>query len=308
MKTVFTITSLLFLIISCRNSVEKKDSTESGEHVSYNSWSISSVNDWATNAGLLNIESIAYDKGQEVFYASNGLNYKPGTDGFISKLSKDGSLLELKWITGLNRPTGMAIRDSILYVADVNSLVLINTKNGRIVKRLMEPVANSGLNDVAINKKGEVYVSASFVHSILKLDREKLEVWLKDEEKLTWANGLIAEDTKLIVAGLHLSSVDTSSKQTSRIELNPIIKDFDGITPDGLGGYFLTTVENSGLFYFDEQKNVYNLMQNDTYFGDIEFNPYNKRLYCPRGKKATGDFFITEFSMKEQFQTKNKHQ
>ena len=306
MKTVFTITSLLLLMIGCRNSVEKKDSAEPDELVSFNSWSISSTNDWATNVGLLNVESITYDKRQEVFYASNGLNYKPGTDGFISKLSKDGNLLELKWVTGLNRPTGMAIHDSILYVADVNSLVLINTENGRIVKRFMEPAANSGLNDVAINKKGEVYVSASFIHSILKLDGEKLGIWLKDEEKLKWANGLITEDTELIVAGLHLTSIDTASKQATKIELNSTIKDFDGITSDGLGGYFLTTVENSGLFYFDGQKGIHKLMQNDTYFGDIEFNPYSKRLYSPRGKKATAEFFITEFSMKEQFQTKKQ--
>ncbi|MEW7289941.1 hypothetical protein [Aquimarina sp. 2304DJ70-9] len=306
MKITIIITSLFFILTSCSNQKRKIDSNEFDKVASLSNWQISSAKNLVNNKGLLNVESILYDKANQVFYATNGIHYKVGENGFISKISKNGDLLELKWITGLNRPTGMAIHNSILYVADVNSLVLINTKTGKIIERFLEPTANSGLNDVAINKKGEIYVSASFIHSILKLNKGRLEIWLKEEEKLKWANGLIAEDKQIVVAGLDLSSINIDSKQVTRIALNSSVKDFDGIAPDGLGGYFLTTVENSSLFYFDGQNSIYKLMEDSAYFGDITFNSNLKKLYAPRGEKTTSEFFITEFKMEQRSLTKNK--
>ncbi|MCL6274942.1 hypothetical protein M3P19_13050 [Muricauda sp. 2012CJ35-5] len=277
------ILSLVLILIGCKN---QSDQTA-------RSWDIPSSKNW-NHHGFLNVESITYDNLNQVFYVSNGLDYKPGSNGFISKISKEGQLMDLKWVTGLNRPTGMAIYDSILYVADVNSLVQINTKNGKIINRFAEPISNSGLNDVAITKKGEVFVSASFVHSIFKLNNGVLEQWLKEPEKLKLANGICFQNDKLVVAGLDISSIDLGSKEIALLPLNPMIKDFDGISPDGQGGYFLTTVENSGLYYFNGKENIIKLLQTDAYFGDIEFNPKNNVLYAPRGEKNAAEFFISE--------------
>ncbi|WP_299529127.1 hypothetical protein [Ulvibacterium sp.] len=287
MKSRITILSLFFIIIGCKYQPDKNNPY----------WQVSSTKTWGVNEGLLNVESIAYDTAHHVFYATNGMNYEPGTNGFISKISKDGKLLDLKWIAGLSRPTGMAIYDSILYVADVNALVLVNTKKGQIIDRIVEPIANSGLNDVAITEKGDVYVSASFVHAILKLNNRKLEVWSKDSERLKWANGLLAENKRVLVAGLDMSAIDIDSKKISKIEFSPSVQDFDGLSPDGQGGFFLTTVENSGLYYFDGENSIHKLMGNDTYFGDIEFIANSKKLYIPRGKKETAEFFITEVNL-----------
>lgn len=300
MKIKIITTFLFFLCLSCGKQKGESKPDESGKRASFGKgWSISSTNDWVKNEGLLNVESIIYDEVNQVFYATNGIDYEPGTNGFISKISENGKLQELKWIEHLNRPTGMAIQDSLLYVADVNSLVVINTRNGKIVEKFLEPIANSGLNDVSISKKGKVYVSASFVHSIFRLNNGTLELWSKDEEKLKWANGLIANDKQIVVAGLNLSTINTDSKRITQIELNAPIKDFDGIVADGLGGYFLTTVENSGLFHVNAQKNITKLMEGDVYFGDLEFNPDRKEIYIPRGNKKTGEFFITVFTVEK---------
>lgn len=294
------ITCCLFsFILGC---VEQKTNTEdkSDQHASFGKdWAIPSTNEWSKNEGLINVESIIYDEANQVFYASNGTNYGLGTTGFISKISDKGILQELKWVKELNRPTGMAIFDSLLYVADVNSLIVINTKSGEILDKYLEPIANSGLNDVAVSQQGEVYVSASFVHSIFKLTNGQLIAWVKDEEKLKWANGVITNDTQLLVAGLDLSTINTNSKKISLIELNTPIKDFDGIVSDGDGGYFLTTVENSGLFHLDEQKNITKLMEEDIYFGDLEFSPEQKKIYVPRGNKKNNEFFISVIEMEK---------
>lgn len=300
MKAQIVSLLLVFLFLSCvkQKRENKLDSSEQLAQPEKN-WVISSTTDWVKNKGLINVESIIYDKENKVFYATNGVNYGLGTDGFISKITENGIVEKLKWIDSLNRPTGMAIHDSLLYVADVNSLIVINTGNGSIVKKYLEPIPNSGLNDVCISKKGEVFVSASFVHSIFKLDYENLVSWIQDEEKLKWANGLIANDKELLVAGLNLSTIDLNTKVISKIDLNPPTKDFDGITGDGSNGYFLTTVENSGLFHLNKQKNIIKLMQEDVYFGDMTFNPNQKKIYIPRGNRKTDEFFITVFTLLE---------
>jgi hypothetical protein len=300
MKLIIIILLFVFLYPGCSKLNRERRLNEMEKGSSGKVWSINSTNDWMKNKGLLNVESIEYDKKQQVFYASNGLNYKPGIDGYISKISMDGSPLALEWVAGLNRPTGMAIFDSILYVADVNVLVLININNGKIIERVSEPIANSGLNDVAITKNGEVFVSASFVHAILKLNSGKLEIWLRDEEKLKWANGLVAEEDRIIVGGLDLSSISLDSKHLTKIELNTSVQDFDGMVSDGFGGYFLTTVESSSLFYFDGKTCIYKLKEESAYFGDLAFNPDGNKLYVPRGNKTTAEYFITEMKMNSQ--------
>ena len=294
MKTFIAVFSLCLAIVSCNPRSNKTNTT----------WEVHTSNDWLKNKGLINIESIVYDKSRDVFFVTNGKNYKPGTDGFISKIAKDGSLIDLKWVTSLSRPTGMAIYDSILYVADVNALILIDINNGEIIDRIIEPVPNSGLNDVSVNQIGEVFVSASFVHSVFKLENRKLELFLKDNEKLKWANGLFAENNRLLVGGLGISIIDLNTRAISKIDLKPDIKDFEGIAADGQGGYFLTTVENSSLYHFDGLHRVTRLLENDAYFGDLEFNTTNNTLYIPRGNRSTGDFFVTSLSVNKALLTK----
>nr|WP_298794205.1 hypothetical protein [uncultured Allomuricauda sp.] len=305
--TVLTIL-LLSLCVSCgkQNKKGKHPSSEKDIISLKSSWHITSTTDWVNNQGLLNVESIVHDASNQVFYASNGENYGLGTNGFISKISKDGTLQELKWIEGLNRPTGMAIRDSLLYVADVNALIVINTKKGTVVERFLEPVTNSGLNDVAINDKGEVYVSASFVHSICKLKDGELILWAKDEERLKWANGLVATNKEIIVAGLDISTIDLDSRRIDSIQLNPSIKDFDGLIPDGNDGFFVTTVENSGFYHINKQMQVTKILEDAPYFGDLEFDRANKTIYIPRGNRKTNEFYITVCTMEEWSDTKNR--
>lgn len=258
---------------------------------------ITSSANWAEESGLSNVESIIHDSSNKCFYASNGKEYKAGTDGFISKISESGEVTSLKWVEGLNRPTGMAIRDSILYVADVNVLVLIDISTGSIIDRLAEPIANSGLNDVAIDQNGDIFVTASFVHSVFKVINGTLEPWLRGDEKLTWANGILVHQDQLLVGGMNLNSIDIASKEIKAIDMGPIAKDFDGLTKDGAGGYFLSTVENSALWHINKSGKVMKLSDGEAYFGDMDYIPSLNKLYVARGNLITSDFFITEYSL-----------
>lgn len=285
---------LLFLIcLSCNLNEVSSSKNGATNHPNNINWRINSINKWAANAGLINVESIIYDETNDVFYATNGLDYKEGTDGFISKISASGQMEELKWVAGLNRPTGMAILDSLLYVADVNRLLSINTRNGNINDRFIQPMENSGLNDVAISPEGKVFVTASFVHSVFSLEGSELLLWTQDEEKLKWANGIVSTTGGLIVGGTNLSNIDAKSKEITHLTLDPRIVDFDGLAADGMGGYFVTTVENSGLFHIDKRSNVTKLISEEIYFADLVFDQENKRLFIPRGDKTAREYFIS---------------
>ncbi|MGX1929052.1 hypothetical protein [Flagellimonas sp. 2504JD4-2] len=294
MRLVFSFTFFLFFILmGCRNHGKTNTEEKPNSHSeTQNSWYIDSTAEIAKNEGLLNVESIVYDKSNKVLYASNGKDYKPGVEGFISKISLDGTVANLKWVPNLNRPTGMALKDSILYVADVDALIAINTGSGEIVAKYDQPVKNSGLNDVAINANGEVFVSASFVHSIFRLRNNVLESWVTDSKALQWANGLSADNESVMVGGLSLTTISVDSVKIQSVKTNPIIKDFDGIQPDGQGGYFLTTVEHSGLYHLNSEGVSTKLMDGEAYFGDLEFIPDENRIYIPRGNHKTNDYFI----------------
>ena len=117
---------------------------------------------WATERVLKTPESILYDEARDVLYVSN-INGSPmGKDGngFISKLSTGGEILDLEWVTGLNAPKGAGIAGGTLYVTDIDELVEIDIEAGVVVQRYAAPGAIF-LNDLAVDRKGNVYISDS---------------------------------------------------------------------------------------------------------------------------------------------------
>lgn len=113
------------------------------------------------DAGFKTPESILYDPEQDVYLVSNidGNPAELDKNGFISKLSPDGKVSELKWIDGskpateLNAPKGMAIVGDKLYVADVTTLRIFDRKTGKALGKLRVPGATF-LNGLAASPDG----------------------------------------------------------------------------------------------------------------------------------------------------------
>ncbi len=262
-------------------------------------WEVESSTDFLSGQGLRKVESIVCDRSVGVLYASSGENYEVGTSGFISRISLEGELLDLRWVERLNRPTGMALADSILYVADVNRLVAINTADASVIATFESPIANPGLNDVVVSEAGEVFISASAIHGVFKLNDGHLELWLQDEKNLEWANGLAVKDQQILVAGMNLSSVNMSTKSVSKMTIDSEIQDFEGIVPDGFGGFFLTTVGNSALYHLDPKNNITRLDSGIAYFGDLAFDGPTRSVFVPRGNASSEEYFISRYSLRE---------
>lgn len=286
-KPLISYLVIIGLILSCETPSKPKSDSSSML------WKITKTEDWFKDDGLSNPESVIYDPLHDVLYISNGTNYAPGNTGFISRASSDGQSMQLKWVSGLNRPTGMALQDSILFAADVNVLVAIDTRDGAILQKYPEPVSGSGLNDVVVNESGDIFVSASATSSILRLINGQLTNWVSDGEQLKYVNGLLIEKREIFAGGLHLSAIDLYAKHIRKIPNAPTIRDIEGMVSDGNGGYFLTTVDQSALYFLASDQKSYSMLEGNSYFGDLSFNSRQRTLYIPRGNFESGEFFIT---------------
>lgn len=148
-------------------------------------------------------ESVATDGA--FFYVSNvGAKLEPSAkdgDGFISKLDKDGNIIDLKWIADedLHAPKGMAIVKGVLYVADVDKVRGYKIKNKEKVFNLdFSPEATVYLNDLAVKDNNTLFVSATDIGFIYEINLKGQGTYkmLDIYSDLTGVNGLEYDKAK----------------------------------------------------------------------------------------------------------------
>ena len=121
-----------------------------------------------TIAGFSTPESVKWDSASGYWFVSNINGAPPAKDGngFISRLTRDGTVDSLHFISGgkngvtLNGPKGMAIIGDTLFVADIDAIRAFNKTTGAAIHSW--DVAKQGakfLNDVAVTPNGDVYVT-----------------------------------------------------------------------------------------------------------------------------------------------------
>lgn len=154
---------------------------------------------WASKAVFSVPESVFYNPETQQIYVSNinGKSDVKDHNGFISKLDKDGKVVDLVWVKHLDAPKGMALEGDNLYVSDIHRLVKINVQTGRVIRRYKADSARF-LNDVVVDPAGDVYVTDSRLGAIFRLHHGQFTLW-KKSSLLTGANGLAIENGKLMV-------------------------------------------------------------------------------------------------------------
>ncbi|MCU4157605.1 hypothetical protein J1N10_16635 [Carboxylicivirga sp. A043] len=237
---------------------------------------------WETKAELEVPESVKYYAEGNCLFVSNiaGKPSEKDGNGFISKLSTEGQVIELKWLEGLDAPKGMAIKDGILYVSNINELVLIDIASAKIIKRVLQPQANF-LNDVTITHSGDVLVSDSGTSTVFVLNNDQLDVWLKNDD-FGRVNGLFAEeDYVLLGAATSIVKIDVATKKYS-VFLETSGQP-DGIEADGEGGYYYSFWRGE-LFYFipgQEPQQLLNTVDDKVQSADIGYIPETKEVLVP---------------------------
>jgi hypothetical protein len=243
--------------------------------------------------GLDGPESAVLDSSEGVLYVSN-VNGEAGAadgNGYISKLSLEGEILDKEWVTGLNAPKGLALHEGKLYVSDIDKLVVIDIATGEIVAS-HDASGATFLNDVSAHEDGRVFVSDMMENQIWMLEDDQLELWLEDEA-LGNPNGVLAEGDRLLIATWgkpkedfstdvpgHLKAVDYETKEIQSLGGEPV-GNLDGLEADGQGGYLVTDWLSGGLYTFDADGKAEMIMDLNQGSADHEYVEGEKLVVIP---------------------------
>lgn len=160
--TYFLLVSVLVSILSCTNK-------ESYDQASTLNWETiqDSTDIVVSTEGFSGPEAVRYDSLQDVYFVSNfnGNGGERDANGFISKVSYDGSVDSMRFMVGtethpLHAPRGMYITGDTLWAADVDGVHGFN----RLTSEQLAFIDFSGfepgfLNDIVQAPDGHLYVT-----------------------------------------------------------------------------------------------------------------------------------------------------
>ena len=238
---------------------------------------------WATDPIFKTPESVCYDLEREVLYVAN-LNMNPreyDNNGSISKLSLNGEVIELDWITGISSPKGMGVYNDKLYVADVKDIVEIDINSGEILNKYNLPDAGM-LNDITIDDEGTVYFTDSDVNEVYTLVDGEITVF---DSNLKGPNGVYIENDRLLLASMGSSDVVSFNLESKTKEI--LVENIgagDGLVPTHKEGYYLVSDWSGEVFLITPENKTESLINTkaDTISSaDIEFVKSEQLLLVP---------------------------
>jgi hypothetical protein len=157
------------------------------------------VKKWQTDSLLRVPESVLYDGTNKVLYTSNigGAPAGKNGKGSIGKVGLDGKIIQVDWVTGLNGPKGLGLYNNALFAADIDEVVVIDIRSGKINHHIPVPGAEF-LNDISVDSKGIVYVSDTKTGKVHRIDNGVVTTYA---ENIEGANGVLAVGDDLYVLG-----------------------------------------------------------------------------------------------------------
>ncbi|HUS28049.1 MAG TPA: SMP-30/gluconolactonase/LRE family protein [Kofleriaceae bacterium] len=249
--------------------------------------------------GFQTPESVLYDADGDGYLVSNigGQPLDLDDNGFISKISPDGKITELKWIDGakdnikLNAPKGMAITGGLLYVADIDTVHKFDAKTGEL-KGDIKIDGATFLNDVAVAPDGGVYVTDSgldkefkgtgsdAVYMIGKDD--KVKPVMKDK-KLAAPNGITAGDKGAVwvvtFGSGEIYEVDAKGKQGKNQNLPK--GQLDGVVVLDGGEVLVSSWEGSAIYRGKPGAEWKPVVENVKSPADIGYDTKRHRILIP---------------------------
>ena len=199
-------------------------------------------------------ESVLHDPDLDLYFVSNVGPGNPGAidhNGFISRVSPDGTIQELRWIQDgvkgvtLNGPKGMWLHGQALYVADIDTLRLFNRFTGAPIRTVEfpNPFAPNALflNDVVADNSGNVFVSDNRNGGIFTVDPQgRASLWaagtvlggpnglLLDYGNVGWVTFFGGQVKRVTRSGKIITEAMLPAADVSRIGLPPGTLFLDG--------------------------------------------------------------------------------
>jgi hypothetical protein len=212
--------------------------------------------------GFSTPESVLHDTEADVYLVSNinGTPLDKDGNGFISRLTPDGEVTELKWIDGeredvtLSAPKGMAILDGTLFVSDIDCVRMFDATSGEPSGDICVEGATF-LNDIAAGPNGELFVTDSgfevaeggFVPSgsaaIHRMAPDGRQAPIAQGDGLTGANGLAVGPRGLFMVSFASGQVFHVNVDTGELTAltSESERQLDGIEFTADGGFMFSS-------------------------------------------------------------------
>jgi sugar lactone lactonase YvrE len=255
---------------------------------------------WRLTEGVSTPESVLYDEANDRYLVSN-INGKPDeadNNGFIMEVSPDGKVTKPKFIAGgegrvkLDAPKGTALAGGILYVSDITVVRKFDAKTGAPKGEIPIP-GSTFLNDIAIAKDGQVFVSDSGVKvgpkgfeptgtdAVYVIDKGKLKIVAKAKD-LAGPNGLLPVDNGVLVVALTGDELYRLDDKGARQDITKLPNGgLDGIV--SVGDSLLVTSWGASAIYRGTLGGKFEVAYAELKGpADIAFDSKRKRVLVPR--------------------------
>ncbi|MCI0433976.1 MAG: SMP-30/gluconolactonase/LRE family protein [Gemmatimonadetes bacterium] len=252
------------------------------------------------DVGFMTPESVLMDTVADVYLVSN-INGQPTAEddnGFISRLTPDGQVENLKWIDGaaslatLDAPKGMAIKGDTLFVTDIKCIRMFNRTSGESFGSLCVE-GTTFLNDIAVGPEGSLFVtdsglnpdfSSSGTDAVYRLSLEegRPHVTIAKDAALGAPNGIAIGSRGIFVVTYGSGEVLRFTPQGEKTVVMPASnRQLDGIVFSNDGGFLFSAWGDSSVYHVDGAGQIHRLITGVASPADIGYDPRRNRVLVP---------------------------
>jgi len=254
-----------------------------------------------SGVGFETPESVLHDAEADVYLVSNiaGSPLEKDDNGFISRVSPEGAVEELRWIDGadeavqIDAPKGMMILGDSLYVADIDCVRIFRRASGEPAGDVCFPEATF-LNDIAVDGNNVLYVTdmgmragaeglePSGSDAIYRFAPSGRRARILEGEELGQPNGLaFGPRGGFVVTGGTGEIYQITPEGTRNPVLPPAERQLDGIvfTPDE--GFLFSNWADSTVYRVAPDGSVTKLVEGVPSPADIGFDEGRGRVMIP---------------------------
>jgi hypothetical protein len=237
---------------------------------------------WKTDTVFRVPESTYLDAKSNLLYVANieGKSDEKDGKGFISKMTPDGKVTNLQWVTGLNAPKGMGVYKSNLYVADLSRIVTIDIASGK--PTFTEVEGARFLNDISIDEKGNVYASDSRSGKIYRFANGKAELYFENAD-IKSTNGVLAQKDALYFVDFQSGDFYKLDWNKQLTKVGTAATGGDGIVSVGKNEFIISSWHGE-VYFMDANGKAFKLLDTKDQklnTADVGYDAKNKTLYVP---------------------------
>lgn len=247
-------------------------------------------------------ESIEYYADGDIYFVSNVKGHPLDMDGngFISKLSPAGDILESRWLESrpesytLHGPKGLAIAGNHLYVADLQEVHIFSLPEGNHLRTIPIEGASvlngaSPASDDSIivsdtgYAKSEDGIAPSGTDALYRVWQDGRYELIAQDESMGNPNGVYyVSDTEILVVTFGSGELFRMNMNGERENLSkPPLGTLDGVEKLADGRILVSSWEGDAIYALDIDGNYSTLVSSVKDVADLGFDSRRNRLLMP---------------------------